>query len=139
MEGYVLYEPCAHRMISKFKRCLGTYWFKMDRTRRTNRTAQRLIRPQEILFWCDLPQILRGASSSSRMGCWRKISRDLRQSPRTSDSVICTVFPGREPRTVIQRKSNCVRVTLHSIKVYAGKGSMYVHTLEITVDVLKFC
>ena len=46
-----------------------------------------------------LPHIFRGASSSRRMGCCRKISRDLRHRPRTSDSLICTVFPGREPRT----------------------------------------
>jgi hypothetical protein len=31
-----------------------------------------------------LPQILRGASSSSRIGCERKISRDFKHSPRTS-------------------------------------------------------
>jgi hypothetical protein len=45
------------------------------------------------------PQILSGASSSSRTGCDRKISRDLRHRPRTSASVICTGFPGRHPRT----------------------------------------
>lgn len=45
------------------------------------------------------PQILSGASSSSSTGCERKISRDLRQRPRTSASVICTGFPGRHPRT----------------------------------------
>jgi hypothetical protein len=45
------------------------------------------------------PQILSGASSSSKTGCERKISRDLRQRPRTSASVICTGFPGRHPRT----------------------------------------
>lgn len=45
------------------------------------------------------PQILSGASSSSRMGWLRKISRDLMQRPRTSASVIWTIFPGRHPRT----------------------------------------
>lgn len=45
------------------------------------------------------PQILRGASSSSRMGWLRKISRDFRHSPRISFSVSCTFFPGRDPWT----------------------------------------
>lgn len=45
------------------------------------------------------PQILRGASSSRRMGWLRKISRDLRHRPRISFSVSCTFFPGREPCT----------------------------------------
>lgn len=45
------------------------------------------------------PQILRGASSSRRMGWLKKISRDLRHRPRISFSVSCTFFPGREPCT----------------------------------------
>lgn len=45
------------------------------------------------------PQILRGASSSRRMGWLRKISRDLRHRPRISFSVSCTFFPGLEPCT----------------------------------------
>lgn len=45
------------------------------------------------------PQILRGASNSKRMGWLRKISRDLRHSPRISLSVSCTFLPGREPLT----------------------------------------
>lgn len=45
------------------------------------------------------PQILRGASSSRRIGWLRKISRDLRHRPRISFSVSCTFFPGREPCT----------------------------------------
>lgn len=47
----------------------------------------------------SLPQILSGASSSSRIGWLRKISRDLMQRPRTSASVIWTILPGRHPRT----------------------------------------
>lgn len=50
------------------------------------------------------PQILRGASSSSRMGWLRKISLDLMQRPRTSASDIWTIFPGRHPRTREERK-----------------------------------
>ena len=46
-----------------------------------------------------LPQIFRGASSSNRTGWFKKISLDFRHSPRTSDSVSCTFFPGRLPRT----------------------------------------
>lgn len=45
------------------------------------------------------PQILRGASSSRRIGWLRKISRDLRHRPRISFSVSCTFFPGLEPCT----------------------------------------
>lgn len=50
------------------------------------------------------PQIFRGASSSNRMGWLRKISLDLMQRPRTSASVIWTIFPGRHPRTGEERK-----------------------------------
>lgn len=46
-----------------------------------------------------IPQILSGASSSSSIGCCRNISLDLVQRPLTSDSDICTVFPGLHPRT----------------------------------------
>lgn len=60
----------------------------------------------EIMFWVGgerqvshWPQIFRGASSSSRMGWLRKISLDLMHRPRTSASVIWTIFPGRLPRT----------------------------------------
>lgn len=50
--------------------------------------------------WAGIsPQILRGASSSKRMGWLRKISRDLRHRPRISFSVNCTFLPGREPCT----------------------------------------
>ena len=45
------------------------------------------------------PHIFSGASSSSKMGCCRNNSLDLRHNPRTSASVIWTVFPGRLPRT----------------------------------------
>lgn len=40
-----------------------------------------------------LPQILMGASSSSSMGCSRKISRALTHRPRISDSSSFTSFP----------------------------------------------
>ena len=49
----------------------------------------------------NLPHIFSGASSSSKMGCCRNNSLDLRHNPRTSASVIWTVFPGRLPRTGI--------------------------------------
>ena len=51
-----------------------------------------------------LPQIFKGASSSKRIGCCRNISRDFRQSPLTSFSVIWTVFPGRLPLTAMWSK-----------------------------------
>lgn len=38
-------------------------------------------------FLVNLPQIFNGASSSKRIGCDRKISRDFKHSPRISDSV----------------------------------------------------
>ena len=47
----------------------------------------------------SLPQILMGASSSSRTGWEMKISRDLMQSQRISFSVKFTCLPGRAPRT----------------------------------------
>lgn len=51
-----------------------------------------------------LPQILRGASSSRRMGWLRKISRDFRHRPLTSASVIWTILPGLHPLTGIKIK-----------------------------------
>ena len=45
-----------------------------------------------------VPQILMGASSSNKLGCCKKISLEMRQSWRISDSDSCTCFPGR-PRT----------------------------------------
>ncbi len=65
-------------------------WFLDPRTRETKTLHY---------FSKCIPQILRGASSSSRIGWLRKISLDLRHKPRTSASVICTGFPGRHPRT----------------------------------------
>ena len=47
----------------------------------------------------SLPHIFKGASSSKRIGCDKKISLDLRHNPRISPSVNCTFFPGRAPRT----------------------------------------
>ena len=52
-----------------------------------------------ICIW-DSPQILRGASSSRRIGWLRKSSLDLRHRPRISVSVSWTFFPGRDPLTV---------------------------------------
>ena len=54
-----------------------------------------------IVTWSvsHLPHILRGASSSSRMGWLRNNSLDLRHSPLISPSVSCTFFPGLEPLT----------------------------------------
>ena len=46
-----------------------------------------------------IPQILMGAWSSRRLGCWMKISRAARQSCRISDSDNWTCFPGRASRT----------------------------------------
>lgn len=46
-----------------------------------------------------IPQILNGASSSSKIGCCKKISRDFKHRPLTSCSVICTDLPGRHLRT----------------------------------------
>lgn len=41
----------------------------------------------------NTPQILMGASSSRRLGCWRKISLETVQSWRISLSMSCTCFP----------------------------------------------
>lgn len=51
-----------------------------------------------------LPQIFRGASSSRRMGWLRKISLDLRHSPRISFSASCTFLPGLDPFTGENKK-----------------------------------
>lgn len=54
-------------------------------------------------IWChsgNLPHIFNGASSSSSMGCDRKISLDFRHRPRISPSDSCTFLPGLAPRTV---------------------------------------
>ena len=50
----------------------------------------------------NLPQIFKGASSSSRIGWLRNSSLDFKHSPRISFSVSCTFFPGRDPRTEIE-------------------------------------
>lgn len=46
-----------------------------------------------------LPQIFSGASSSSRIGWLRKISRDFKHNPRTSFSLKWTFLFGLAPRT----------------------------------------
>ena len=51
----------------------------------------------ELFF---IPQIFSGASSSSKIGWLRNISRDFKHNPRTSLSLIWTTFPGRHPRTI---------------------------------------
>ena len=51
----------------------------------------------------SLPQIFRGASSSSKTGCDMKMSRDLRHNPMTSASVSTTDLPGLAPRTSSSR------------------------------------
>lgn len=48
--------------------------------------------------------MLSGASSSNKIGCCRKISRDFKHKPRTSCSVIETDLPGRHFFTRISRK-----------------------------------
>lgn len=72
------------------------------------------------------PQILSGASSSSRMGCERKISRDFKHNPRISDSVSWTFFPGLEPRTrnTVANVSGCIGKSkkCHGKKVKIGPG-----------------
>lgn len=68
------------------------------------------------------PQIFRGASSSSRIGWLRKISRDLRQRPRISFSVSWTFLPGLEPFTL---KQKCHR----SEKYHTGNKDINTMTL----------
>ena len=55
--------------------------------------------PKLLKFELNSPQILRGASSSSRIGWLRKSSLDLRHRPLISVSVNWTFLPGRDPRT----------------------------------------
>lgn len=62
------------------------------------------LRKQTYMKSIDSPHILRGASSSSRIGWLRNISLDLRHKPLTSASANWTVFPGRQPRTIIAIK-----------------------------------
>ena len=45
------------------------------------------LHPLSKFYFINLPQIFNGASSSKRIGCDRKISRDFKHSPRISDSV----------------------------------------------------
>lgn len=47
----------------------------------------------------DVPHILMGASSSSRIGWLMKISRAVVHKYRISDSKSCTGFPGLFPLT----------------------------------------
>ena len=51
-----------------------------------------------------LPHIFKGASSSRRIGCERKISLDFKQRPRISFSVSCTFLPGLDPLTVEKKQ-----------------------------------
>lgn len=50
------------------------------------------------------PHIFSGASNSSKIGCDKNISRDLRHRFRMSTSLSWTFFPGRAPRTVNKSK-----------------------------------
>jgi len=52
----------------------------------------------------NIPQILIGASSSSKLGCWRKISLEAEQSCLISASDNWTCFPGRDNRTSVSRR-----------------------------------
>lgn len=52
-----------------------------------------------LLIHSHLPHIFNGASSSNRIGCDKKISRDLRHNPLISTSVNWTFLPGLAPRT----------------------------------------
>ena len=73
-----------------------------------------LIKKIYIQNWGNfLPQIFKGASNSSSIGCDRNISLDFRHSPLISFSESCTFFPGREPRTKIRilRVRICSRIS----------------------------
>jgi hypothetical protein len=64
------------------------------------------LKMRSILLDCSvihLPQILIGASSSSRMGCEINISLERWQSSLISASVSYTGLPGLEPRTSSSR------------------------------------
>ena len=58
-------------------------------------------------LWTSIPQILMGASSSSKIGWLIKISRAFMQRERISDSNSCTCFPGLLPRTSSKRVMIC--------------------------------
>ena len=66
-----------------------------------------------------LPQIFSGASNSSKIGWLRNISRDFKQRPRTSASVICTVFPGRHPLAANKSKvmNKILKSALQSVEL----------------------
>lgn len=51
-----------------------------------------------------IPQILIGASSSSKLGCWRKISLEAKHNCLISASESWTCFPGRANRTSVSRR-----------------------------------
>ena len=60
-----------------------------------------------VCVWTSVPQILMGASSSSKIGWLIKISRAFMQRERISDSNSCTCFPGLLPRTSSKRVMIC--------------------------------
>src|SRR5271154_6637060 len=62
----------------------------------------------EQLGWGWVPHILRGASSSRRMGWLMKISRAFVQRNRISYSASWTCFPGRLPRTRARLEVHCL-------------------------------
>ena len=72
-----------------------------------------------------LPQIFRGASSSSKIGWDRKISLDFRHRPLISFSESCTFLPGREPRTTwekIKAKFYIQWIPVYWIYIYMSVG-----------------
>lgn len=52
-------------------------------------------RKKKTWDFAEVPQILMGAHSSSKLGCFKKISLETAQSCRISDSDNCTCLPGR--------------------------------------------
>jgi hypothetical protein len=60
----------------------------------------------ESLICEILPQIFNGASSSSKIGWLRKISRDFKHKPRTSFSLKWTLLFGLAPRTETNQRSS---------------------------------
>lgn len=67
------------------------------------------------------PQIFSGASNSSRIGCDKNISRDLRHRFRMSTSLSWTFFPGLAPRTAKLRRE---KHTIIRMKWFVSMHSM---------------
>lgn len=84
------------------------------------------------------PQILRGASSSRRIGWLKKISLDLMHNPRISPSVSCTFFPGLEPRTEIQERNLDPANFRMNTDCNISKEQTFQKSLNNTVDIKLF-